>query len=215
MPPYPKGKFYYDLMEVTKNQSDPELANHLVNQSYETIKLMHSYNIDFDLIYGNHSFEKNEKFLFWSGLPVKTSGEGVGLIQQLNERVEEHGIDVWYDSPAIKINTNENGNVTSIVVKRDGEGTLVETKGVILACGSFEGNKKMRAEHLGEEWNHAILRGTEFNTGDGFSMAMEVGAQAFGQWSMGHALAKNSVISPLQIMKVVQGSTLPQLILTY
>ncbi|WP_226036647.1 FAD-dependent tricarballylate dehydrogenase TcuA [Aquibacillus saliphilus] len=191
MPSYTKEKYYNDLMEATKKQSDPELANHLVNKSYETIKWMQSHKISFDLIYDNQSFEKNGKFHFWGGLPVKTSRKGVGLIQQLNDRAEELGIDVWYESPAVKINMKD-GEVNSILVDKQSEETLVETKSIILACGSFEANKKLRAKYMGSEWEHAILRGTEFNTGDGLSMAMEVGVQPFGQWSMGHAIGTDA-----------------------
>ncbi|WP_170006087.1 FAD-dependent tricarballylate dehydrogenase TcuA [Bacillus fonticola] len=191
MPPYTAEKYYSDLMKATGNQSDPELANHLVSKSYETIEWMHSHKIVFELIYDNQSFVKDEVYHFWGGLPVKTQDRGVGLIKQLNERAGELGIEVWYESPAVKINTN-NDEVTSIVVNKNGEQVTVQTKSVVLACGSFEANKKLRAENLGEEWNHAILRGTEFNTGDGLTMAFEVGAQPFGQWSMGHAIGTDA-----------------------
>ena len=70
-----------------------------------------------------------------------------------------------------------------------GEETIeINTKSIVLACGSFEANAEMRKEEIGEEWESAIVRGTEFNTGDGIEMALEVGAQKFGQWSGCHAI---------------------------
>ena len=52
----------------------------------------------------------------------------------------------------------------------------------MLACGSLEANKKKRAEALRvRNGTKLLVRGTEFNTGDGIDMAVEVGAQTFGQ----------------------------------
>src|SRR5690606_23614098 len=105
---------------------------------------------------------------------------------------EEMGIEVWYESPAKKINTDDDRKVTTLVVSKMGEEVLVETKSIILACGSFEGNKELRKEKMGEEWQYAILRGTEYNTGDGLNMAFDVGAEPYGDWSMGHAIGTDA-----------------------
>ncbi|GGH88633.1 tricarballylate dehydrogenase [Pullulanibacillus pueri] len=191
MPPYTEEKYYSDLMEATRHKSDPDLAKHLVYESYNTIKWMHEQTIDFDLIYDNQSFLKDGIHHFWGGLPVKTSGRGVGLIEQLNKRAKALGIDIWYESPAIRMTTHDD-RISSIVVKKGDEEVTVQTKSVVLACGSFEANKKLRAEKLGEIWNNAIVRGTEFNTGDGLSMAFSVGAQPFGEWDCGHSIGTDA-----------------------
>jgi len=191
MPPYPIDKYHNDLMEATGGKSKPELAEHLVSQSYETIKWMYKNKVDFDLIYDNQSFKKDGVYHFWGGLPVKTRGRGVGLIEQLNKRAEELDIEVWYESPAVQINKDSN-EVSSIVVNTYGENVTVQTNSVILACGSFEANKKLRTEKLGENWANTVARGTEYNTGDGLSMAFEVGAQPYGEWSGAHAIGTDA-----------------------
>ncbi|MBB6453716.1 tricarballylate dehydrogenase [Salirhabdus euzebyi] len=191
MPAYTKKLFHGDLMKATGNKSEPELASYLVNESFETIKWMHKHNIEFDLIFDNQSFFKDGIYNFWGGLPVKTRDKGVGLIEKLNERAEELGIDVWYESPAKKI-VMANGEVAGIVVNKKNEEVIVKSKSVILACGSFEANNKLRADNLGDIWDKAIVRGTEFNTGDGLSMAFEVGAQPFGDWSMCHSIGTDA-----------------------
>jgi len=94
MPSYTEEQYYIDLMKATENKSEEELAKHLVSNSYDTIKWMHENKVDFDLIYDNQSFVKDGINYFWGGLPVKTSNKGVGLINQLNSRAEELGIDV-------------------------------------------------------------------------------------------------------------------------
>ncbi len=186
IPAYKENNFYEDLMRVTEGKSDPTLAKQLVSKSYETITWLHSQGIEFELN-ENQSFEKNGILNFWGGLPIKTRDKGVGLIKLLNQRAEELAIDIWYESQAIELLT-DNKRITGVEVNKEGKNITVQSESVILACGGFEANKEMRAKHLGKEWNAALVRGTEFNTGDGLSMALAVGAQKYGEWSGCHSI---------------------------
>ncbi|HZG73132.1 MAG TPA: FAD-dependent tricarballylate dehydrogenase TcuA [Chondromyces sp.] len=187
MPEYTKSDFYNDLMRVTEGKSDPGLANQLISKSYETIVWMSEQGIKFELNYENQSFEKDGKRHFWGGLPVKTENKGVGLIKRLVERSEELGIDIWYNSRAIEL-VMGNDRITGIIVEQEGKLITINTSSVILACGSFEANKQMRSKEMGQEWEAAIVRGTEFNTGDGITMALAVGAKKYGEWSGCHSI---------------------------
>lgn len=187
MPEYTQSDFYNDLMRVTEGNSDPVLANQLIAKSYETLSWMNNHGIKFELNYENQSFEQDGRRHFWGGLPIKTEDKGVGLIKRLFDRAEKIGIDIWYDSRAIELVT-DNKNITGIKIEQNEKLTTINTSSVILACGSFEANKKMRSEHLGEEWESAIVRGTEYNTGDGITMALAVGAQKYGEWNGCHSI---------------------------
>jgi tricarballylate dehydrogenase len=57
----------------------------------------------------------------------------------------------------------------------------------VLACGGFEANPAWRARYLGRPWDHAKVRGTRYNTGDGLSMAIDAGALPYGQWTGCHS----------------------------
>ena len=72
-------------------------------------------------------------------------------------------------------------------MNKDGENVQIAADAVILACGGFEADAKKRTENLGEEWSEAVVRGTKHNTGDGISMALEVGAVKAGQYDGCHA----------------------------
>ncbi|QIZ11085.1 FAD-dependent tricarballylate dehydrogenase TcuA [Priestia megaterium] len=187
MPEYTQSDFYNDLMRVTEGNSDPVLANQLIAKSYETLSWMNNHGIKFELNYENQSFEQDGRRHFWGGLPIKTEDKGVGLIKRLFDRAEKIGIDIWYDSRAIELVT-DNENITGIKIEQNEKLTTINTSSVILACGSFEANKKMRSEHLGEEWESAIVRGTEYNTGDGITMALAVGAKKYGEWNGCHSI---------------------------
>ena len=58
---------------------------------------------------------------------------------------------------------------------------------MVLGCGGFEANPEWRARYLGRPWDHAKVRGTRYNTGDGLRMAIEVGALPHGQWTGCHS----------------------------
>jgi tricarballylate dehydrogenase len=187
MPRYDESDYYKDLMRVTAGKSDPELANQLVLQSYKTVAWMRDNGVKFQLNYDNQSFLKDGKRNFWGGLPVKTENIGVGLIKQLFARVEQVGVDVWYDSRAVELVTDKD-RISGVIVEQQGKNLVISTSSVVLACGSFEANKEMRSQIIGEEWEAAIVRGTEYNTGDGISMALAVGAQKHGEWSGCHSI---------------------------
>ncbi|MDY0393532.1 FAD-binding protein [Virgibacillus halophilus] len=59
---------------------------------------------------------------------------------------------------------------------------IIHAKTVVLACGGFEADKEKRKKYLGKEWGNALVRGSEYNTGDGLEMALEIGAQPYGDW---------------------------------
>jgi tricarballylate dehydrogenase len=187
MPEYSDSDYYNDLMRVTEGQSHPELANQLVSKSYETIVWMKEQGVEFELNYDNQSFKKDDKIHFWGGLPVKTKEKGIGLMKALFQRAKEAGIDIWYEAQATKLLT-EDSRITGAVVQQKEKELIVEANSVVLACGSFEANKEMRSRNLGPEWEAAAVRGTEFNTGDGINMAIEAGAETFGEWSGCHSI---------------------------
>jgi tricarballylate dehydrogenase len=58
---------------------------------------------------------------------------------------------------------------------------------VVLGCGGFEANPEWRARYLGRPWDHAKVRGSRYNTGDGLRMALGIGALPHGQWTGCHS----------------------------
>ncbi len=59
---------------------------------------------------------------------------------------------------------------------------------MILAAGGFESDPEWRAEHLGEGWENAKVRGTPYNTGDMIAAALAIGAAKGGDWGTCHSV---------------------------
>lgn len=186
VPYYDSEDYYSDLMKVTKDKSNPSLAHHLTSKSYETILWMKNQGVEFQLN-ENQYFNKNGKKIFWGGLPVKTVDKGIGLVNRLLDQAHRNGVEFWYDSPALGLEKTED-KITGINVQSEKYGDVtVKTKSVVLANGGFEANKHMRMKYLGDQWEKAIVRGSEYNTGDGISMGLKVGAARAGQYDGCHA----------------------------
>src|SRR5262249_41081903 len=62
----------------------------------------------------------------------------------------------------------------------------ITARTVVLACGGFESSPEWRKQYLGANWEFAKVRGTRYNTGDGIRMALDIGAQRFGEWDGAH-----------------------------
>ena len=126
---------------------------------------------------------------FWGGLVIEAVGGGKGLSDRLFELAERAGVTVLPQTKATGLSVDRRGRVVGVTI-RDQEGYReVAARSVVLACGGFEANSEMRARYLGPGWELAKVRGTQFNTGDGIRMALEIGAQPYGHWSGCHAVA--------------------------
>ena len=186
---YTQAQFYDDLMRVTEGLSDPDLAQVLVSQSYPAMKWMEEQGVRWILAYGRQAFRHEGMLRFWGGLIVEAVGAGKGLTDKEFEILERKGVPVLYGTKAHSLITDNRGRITGLTV-RDAEGFReVDTNTVVLACGGFESNTEMRTRYLGPGWELAKVRGTQFNTGDGIQMALDIGAQSHGHWSGCHAVA--------------------------
>ena len=186
---YTQDAFYEDLMRVTEGLSDAELSQTLVSQSLPTMRWLAEQGVPWILAYGRQAFRHEGILRFWGGLIVEAVGGGKGLSDRQFELVERKGGTIAYGTKAASLATNRKGEITGLTI-RDADGFHdIECGAVALACGGFEANPEMRTRYLGPGWELAKVRGTQFNTGDGIRMAMDVGAQSFGHWSGCHAVA--------------------------
>ena len=85
-------------------------------------------------------------------------------------------IDVWLDSPARHL-IQDPFSTTVLGVQVEHEGAVINVRaknGVVLACGSYEGNQEMFENYAEKPQAYPI--GSVYNTGDGITMGLEVGA---------------------------------------
>lgn len=186
---YTISDFYEDVMRVTEGLSDPNLLNILTIQSFPTMLWMQQKGVPWILAYGRQAFEQEGKLRFWGGLVVESVGGGKGLSDRLFELCESSGIEVQYQSAATELKTDDSGVVNGVILKGPNGYETIRCGAAVLACGGFEANAEMRTRYLGPGWELAKVRGTQYNTGEGIQMALDIGAQSYGHWSGCHAVA--------------------------
>jgi tricarballylate dehydrogenase len=186
--PYTEDNFYDDLMRVTEDCADPDMALLLVRESQNTVRWMKERGIRWIPMFGRQAYKVGGKFRFWGGLVLEAVGGGPGLIDMEYASAAKAGIDVRFEAKVTRLVTDDRGGVTGVVV-RTPDGTETITAGaVVLAAGGFEANPEMRTRYLGPNWELARVRGTPYNTGDGIRMAIDIGALPWGHWSGCHSV---------------------------
>jgi tricarballylate dehydrogenase len=185
---YSAEDYFDDLGRATQYQTDPELAELLVRRSTESILWLREKGIRFEVSYGHQAMKHGGRFKFNSGVVLNAAGGGRGLVDDEFRIAEKHGIGIRYNAQATALLRGRSG-IEGVRALVNGVEEEIRSKAVVLATGGFESNREWRARYLGPGWDMAKVRGTRYNTGDGIRMALDVGAQPFGQWSGCHAVA--------------------------
>jgi tricarballylate dehydrogenase len=184
---YTQEQFFDDLARVTEYRTDPELADTLVRNSYETLLWMRDKGVRYLPIYGRQAFKVDGRFRFWGGLTVEVAGGGPGLVQSLCNAAEAAGVRIEYGARAMSLLSDDDG-VHGVVVRQNGHTREERSDVVIVASGGFQANTEWRTRYLGPGWELAKVRGRMFNTGDGIRMGLDAGASPHGNWSGCHAV---------------------------
>jgi len=185
---YSREIYLDDLGRVTQYFIDPDLAETLVDNSTHTVHWLMHRGVSFLPNYGRQAYNHEGRFKFFGGVVIYANGGGAGLVEAEYKAAAQHGIAIRYGARAIALLCGKQG-VEGLRVLVDGIEETISTKAIVLACGGFESSREMRARYLGPGWDMAKVRGTRYNTGDGIRMALDIGAQSYGQWSGAHAVA--------------------------
>src|SRR2546427_5977063 len=185
--PYPRERFRQDLMRVTEGRTDPELAEILIDRSFDTVCWMAKEGIRMEPALSLSAVRVGGRITWPPGAIIRARHEGVGLSKTWFEVARERGVEIRYATSAVRLVQDRRGRVTGVGVHGpDGFGE-VGAGAVVLGCGGFEANAEWRARYLGRPWDPAKVRGTRYNTGDGLRMAMALGALPHGQWTGCHS----------------------------
>jgi tricarballylate dehydrogenase len=186
--PYTEDAYYDDLMRVTEDLADPDLAMLLVRESLPTVRWMRDRGVRWIPMFGRQAYKVGNRFRFWGNLVLEAVGGGPGLIDMEYTSAGKEGIEVRFETKAMRLVVDDAGRVTGVVVRTPSGAETIAARAVVLASGGFEANAEMRTRYLGPNWDLARVRGTPYNTGDGIRMALDVGAQPWGNWSGCHAV---------------------------
>ncbi|NKZ08123.1 FAD-binding protein [Actinomadura latina] len=102
---------------------------------------------------------------------------GRALAARLRMALKDAGVPLWLKTTMTELVTDEDGRVTGIVAKRDGETVRIRgRKGVLLATGGFDHNQEMRDTYLPKGGQEDFAMGARELTGDGIRAGESLGA---------------------------------------
>ncbi|GIX48554.1 MAG: tricarballylate dehydrogenase [Candidatus Tectimicrobiota bacterium] len=177
LPRRTEADLWDEIMRATGGQSDPELLQVHVRESYPTVLWLSRKG---------HRWVPNYTEAT-AGNIVQMEGGGYGLQQRSFAVLEREGVTIHYETAALALVQDSRGRVVGVRALTPQGILTVEARAVVLACGGFESNAEMRARYLGPGWDTVKMRGVPYNTGDGLRMALEIGALPYGSWSSCHA----------------------------
>lgn len=183
---YTENDFLDDIARISQYRSNPDLAEVLVRESQAAVRWQRDKGVRFLPKYRTQALEVDGVFKFWGGVSVGVSEGGAGLVDGLEKACGQAGIDIQYGSRALDLVTDKRG-VVGIRFEKDRSTERIDCGSVVLAAGGFQANAEWRTRYIGPGWDLAKVRGTQFNTGDGIRMALDIGASPYGQWSGCHA----------------------------
>lgn len=122
-------------------------------------------------------FDARAEYPWANGAP-----NGPKLFKVVHDNVRQAGVTVRLGTAAVRlIAEGRTREVLGITVQgRNGEHNIEARRGVVLACGGFEGNSEMKAQFL--EGVPVLNAAARSNTGDGIRMAQDLGAALWHMW---------------------------------
>lgn len=188
VPPYSMADYLADMKRVTAGRCDPELTSVLVTEARDGAIWMREQGVKWRLMTERQAHESDGLLRFWGGLAVGTTGGGEGLISAWIRAGEAAGIELRTEMPVTGL-VRRDGLIAGVEVRSVGGTEELLAGAIVIASGGFEADPELRAQHLGEPWRSAHVRGTPHNTGEMMLAAIAEGAEPSGDWRSCHAIA--------------------------
>ncbi len=107
---------------------------------------------------------------------------GPKLFKVVHDNAVKRGVEIRLATPALRLITDRAAReVLGVRVMSNGSERVIQARrGVVLACGGFEGSAEMKAQFL--EGKPILNAAARTNTGDGIRMAQDLGAALWHMW---------------------------------
>ncbi len=110
-------------------------------------------------------------------VPVPGDTEGTRIVMDLlRERVEEAGVEVWFETGATNLVVTEDGAVGGVAWKRFDESGFVRTAAVVMAAGGYVMNDDMLEAYTPAMRHKLFVLGGTYDDGLGIRLGQSVGA---------------------------------------
>jgi fumarate reductase flavoprotein subunit len=146
---------------------DSRILRAFLGKSGDTIRWLEEKGLEFNLI---RLYPDQQP-------PVQHNpkGNGAQLIKVLARDCRDKGVQMLLQSSCKKIMRGKNGNISGVLIIKDGEEIKIKTGCVVIATGGFAGNHDLLKKYFPSYCEGLSLSGLPL-TGDGLFLAKEAGA---------------------------------------
>lgn len=156
--PYTREEFSQDIIRPGSGKSDSALVDAVVDNSRDAIDwLASAAGIPFVFSFDPQEHKNGEKQQLGGATVLGVYDGGKGLIAAHQRALADAGVEIWFNAPAVEllIDSDGNGAISGVVVKKDGVAMKLSSRAVVLAAGGFEANSHLRSRYLGGNWAKA------------------------------------------------------------
>lgn len=191
-------EMYQYLLAISKDP-EPEKIRAFCDDSVEHFDWIEALGFQFERSYfpGKAVIQPNTEGLMFTGnekvhpfrdlavpaprghkVPVPGDTGGTQMVMDLlNERIIEAGVEVRYETGAANLIADEDGAVVGVSWKRFKETGVLRAKAVVVAAGGFVMNPEMVAENTPALGEKLFVLGNTYDDGLGLRLGASVGAE--------------------------------------
>jgi tricarballylate dehydrogenase len=172
---YSTSDFYSDIMKITNNKADKELAKTVANEAAEMFEWLTEMGIEWEYRAPHPGYTAGRVWL-----------EGEEFVSDIVELLEERGVTIHYETEATSLERDSKGRVAGVIARERGTETKFTADAVILAAGDYGSSKEKRSRYYGPGYGSMKVRGSRYNTGEAVDAAIDIGAKTDGDWGDAH-----------------------------
>lgn len=177
---YTEEEYFNDLLQVTGEQTNEELARLAIRSTPECFAWMTRHGVRFQpSLAGTLQLDRTNAFFL---------GGGKALVNTYYAIAEKLGVRVLYNAEVTELRMS-GGRFESATVSVDGSPVEIRAKALVAASGGFEANIEWLSEAWGDAAKNFIIRGTPYNRGKVLRLLLDHGAETVGDPSQCHAIA--------------------------
>lgn len=177
---YSEEEFHEDLIGVTGEPANPDLATYTIHESQKIPQWMSRHGVSWQQpLAGTLNLGRTNRWFL---------GGGKALANAYYQTAIQMGIGVLYHA-FVGDMIFDDGIFQAAVLNMGRDQDLVAARAVVIAAGGFEANLEWLARIWGESARNFIVRGTPYNDGMILAKLIENGAKPIGDPKGFHAVA--------------------------
>jgi tricarballylate dehydrogenase len=170
-----------DLFAATRGRVNPQLAHTLAFESNRALHWMREQAVRWEAT-GMTREADGLAYFDDPGYVLSPVGGGLGLLHHWRQMALRFAIDIRYQSHVTAL-LGSDRQIEGVRVAGPDHDYEIRCAVVVLCSGGFQANPEQRARYLGRNADLMRVQGSQYDTGEVLTAALQLGAAPAGQWN--------------------------------